>query len=179
MQTNLDCKVFVNRSESSVCYLVRVLGNQSRYPMDDQAPQAVFKILPPTLHAIRYIPPGNKTSSRRLKDVSLYVPATWQVRLTQRNEKNETPNDVLVERCQDISLVRLQYILLERNDDVSIGRYNDVPSVRLLYVSNKSQMKHPTTSQWYVTKTSKWNVSLMSHQYVSTTSSVNLKRNTQ
>ena len=26
-ETNLDCKVFVNKSESSVCYLVRVLGN--------------------------------------------------------------------------------------------------------------------------------------------------------
>ena len=45
-------------------------------------------------------------------------------------------------------------ILLERRDDVSRGRNNNVPLVRLLDVPSKSQMKHPTASQWYVTKTS-------------------------
>ena len=39
-------------------------------------------------------PPGNKTSWRRRNYVSLYV-------------SNETPNDVLVERRQDVSVVRL------------------------------------------------------------------------
>ena len=66
---------------------------------------------------------------------------------------NETSNDVSVERRQDVSVVRLRDILLERRGDVSRGR-NDVPSVRLLEVSTKSQMKHPTKSQWYVSLTS-------------------------
>ena len=63
-----------------------------------------------------------------------------------RYVSNETPND--------ISVVRLRDILLERRDDVSRGRNNDFPSACLLDVSNKSQMKHQMTSQWYVTKTS-------------------------
>ena len=67
---------------------------------------------------------------------------------------NKTLNDVLLERRQDVSMVRLQYVLLERCDDVLKGRNNDVPSVHLHDNSRKSQMKHPTTSQWYVTKTS-------------------------
>ena len=45
----------------------------------------------------------------------------------------------------------------------NVWRGRNVPSVRLFDVSNKSQMKHPTTSQWYVTKTSQWYVSLTSH----------------
>ena len=40
-------------------------------------------------------------------------------------------------------------------------------------------MKHPTTSQWYVTETDQWYVSTTSHHYVSTTSSVSHKPNTQ
>ena len=76
---------------------------------------------------------------------------------------DETPNDVSVEHRQDVSVVRFHNILLERLDDVSRGCNNNVWSVRLLDVSIKSQMKHPTTSQWYVTKTSQWYVSLMSH----------------
>ena len=40
-------------------------------------------------------------------------------------------------------------------------------------------MKHPTTSQWYVTETNQWYVSTTSHYYVSTTSSVSHKPNTQ
>ena len=61
-----------------------------------------------------------------------------------------------MERCQDVSVVRLHGVLLERHNDVSKGRNNDAPLLRLHDVSNKSQMKHPTTSQWYVTKTSQW-----------------------
>ena len=51
-----------------------------------------------------------------------------------------------MERRQDVSVVRLHDILLERRDDVSRGLNNDVPSVRLLDISNKSQIEHPTTS---------------------------------
>ena len=42
-----------------------------------------------------------------------------------------------MERHQDVPVVRLHEVLLQRHNDVS----------------KKSQMKHPTTSQWYVTKT--------------------------
>ena len=52
---------------------------------------------------------------------------------------------------------------LERHNNVSKGRNDNAPSLRLHDVSNKSQMKHPTTSQWYVTKTSQWYVSTTSH----------------
>ena len=76
---------------------------------------------------------------------------------------NETPNDVSMEHCQDVSVVRLHNILLERHDDVSRGRNSDVSSVRLHYVSSKSQMKHPVTSHWYVIKASQWYVSTTSH----------------
>ena len=97
----------------------------------------------------------------------------------RRYVKNETPNDVLMERREGVSVVHLHDILLERRDDVSRGRNNNVSSVRLHDVSNKSQMKHPTTSHWYVTKTSQWYVSTMFHQYVPTTSPVSPKWNTQ
>ena len=59
-----------------------------------------------------------------------------------------------MERRQDVSVIRLDDISLERRVDVSRERNNNVPSVRLLDVSIKSQMKHPTTSQWYVSLTS-------------------------
>ena len=59
-----------------------------------------------------------------------------------------------MERRQDVSTVRLHDALLERHNDVSKGRNSNAPSLRLHDVSSKSQMKHPTTSQWYVTKTS-------------------------
>ena len=55
---------------------------------------------------------------------------------------NETPNDVSVEHRQDFSVVRLHDILLECCDEVSRGRNNNIPSVHVLDVSNKSQMKH-------------------------------------
>ena len=97
----------------------------------------------------------------------------------RRYVSNETTNDVSVERRQDVSVVRLHNVLLVCCDYVSRERNDDVPSVRLHDVSNKSEMKHPMTSQWYVTRTSQWYVSTMSHWYVSTTSPVTPKRNTQ
>ena len=83
-----------------------------------------------------------------------------------------------MERHQDVSVVRLQNILVEPHDDVSRGRNNKALSVRLHDFSNKSQMKHPTTSHWYVPKTSQGHVSTTSHEYVPTTSPVSLKWNT-
>ena len=68
-----------------------------------------------------------------------------------------------MERRQNVSVVRLNDVLLERHNDVSKGRNNHAPSLHLHDVSNKSYMKHPTTSQWYVTKTSQWYVSTTSH----------------
>ena len=59
-----------------------------------------------------------------------------------RYVSDETPNNVLVERWQYVSVVRLPDILLERCATVSRGRNNDVPSVLLHDVWNKSQMKH-------------------------------------
>ena len=55
-----------------------------------------------------------------------------------RHVSNETPNDVSMERRQDVSVVRLHNDLLERRDGVSRGRNNNVPSIRLHDVSNKS-----------------------------------------
>ena len=80
-------------------------------------------------------PSDNKTSMRRRNDMSLYVPATSQVRYIS----NETPNNVSVERRQDVSVVCI----------------HDVPLVRFCDVSCNSQMKHPTTSLWYVSTTSR------------------------
>ena len=105
-------------------------------------------------------------ATRRGSDVITTSHCTSQQRRSYVS--NETSNDFSMERPQHVSVVRLHNILLERCDDASRGHNNEVSSVRLLHVSNKSQMKHPTTSQWYVTKTSQWYVSLTSHQYVST-----------
>ena len=110
---------------------------------------------------------------RRCSDVVTTSLCTSQRR--RRYVSNETPNDVSMERRHDVSVVRLHDVLLERPEDALRGCNNNVPSERLHTVSNKSQMKHPTTSQWYVTKTSQWYVSMMSHYYVSTTSPVSLK----
>ena len=95
-----------------------------------------------------YIPPANK---RRGNVVTTSLCTSQQHR---RYISNETPNNVSVERRQDASVVRLHNILLVCCGDVSWGRNDDVPSVRLHDVSNKSQMKHPMTSQWYVSTTS-------------------------
>ena len=59
-----------------------------------------------------------------------------------------------MERRQDVLVVRLHDVLLERHKDVSKGRNNNAPWLRLHDIPNKYQMKHPTMSQWYVTKTS-------------------------
>ena len=99
--------------------------------------------------------------TRRRSDVVTTSLCTSQRR--RRYVSNEIPNDVSMKRCQDISMVRLHNVLLERRDDVSRWGKNNTPSVRLLDVSNKSQMKHPMTSQWYVTKLSQWYVSTTSH----------------
>ena len=45
-------------------------------------------------------------------------------------------------------------VLMVCREDVSRERNDDAPSLRLHDVSNKSQMKHPKTSQWYVSTTS-------------------------
>ena len=113
----------------------------------------------------------------------------------RRYVSNETPNNVSVERCQDISVVHLHGVLLVCGDDVSWGRNDDLPSIRLHDISDKSQMKHPIMSQWYVTKTSQWyvfttpycyvvmashrDVVATSHQYASTMPQTSLKWNTQ
>ena len=81
---------------------------------------------------------------RRRGDVAATSLCTSQWR--RRYVSNETPNDVSMERREDVSMVRLHDVLLERHNDVSKWRNNDVPSLRLHDVSNKSQMKHPTTS---------------------------------
>ena len=96
----------------------------------------------------------------------------------RRYVPNETPNDVLVERRQGVSVVRLYDVVLEHCDDVLKGRSNDVLSARLHDVSEKSQMKHPTTSQWYVAKMPQWYVSTTPHYYVPMTSPVSPKWNT-
>ena len=94
----------------------------------------------------------------------------WTSQRRRKNVPNETLNNVSLERRLDVSMVHLHNVLLERRDYVLKGRHNDVPLVRLHDVSNKSQMKHRMTSQWYVTKTSQWYVSTMSHYYLPTTS---------
>ena len=43
-----------------------------------------------------------------------------------------------MERRQDVSLMRLSDVLLERHNDVSKGRNNNAPSLRLHDVLNKS-----------------------------------------
>ena len=44
---------------------------------------------------------------------------------------NETPNDVLMESCQNVLILCLQDVLLERRGNVSRGCNNDVPSILL------------------------------------------------
>ena len=83
-------------------------------------------------------------ATRRRDDVVTASLCTSQQRL--RYASNETPNDV--------SVLRLHDVLLVCHDDVSRERNDNVPSVCLHDVSNKSQTKHPKTSQWYVFTTS-------------------------
>ena len=94
-------------------------------------------------------------ATRRLGDVvTMFL---WNT------SQNETPNDMWMERCQGVLVVRLHDVLLERHDNASRGRNDNVPSERFHEVLNKSQMNHSTTCQWYVTKTSQWYVSTTSH----------------
>ena len=100
-----------------------------------------------------------------------------------------------MERRQDVSVVCLYDVLLEHHINVLKRRNNYAPSLRPHDVSNKSQMKHPTTSRWNVAKTSQWcvcttsywnvimtsykDVTTTPHYYVSTTSQTSLTWNTQ
>ena len=97
-------------------------------------------------------PSSNKTSWRRRGDVVATSLCTSQ--RCRRYVSNETPNDVSMVHRQDVSVVRVHNVLLEYRDDVSRGRSNNFPPVRLHDVSNRSKMKHPTTSQWYIAKMS-------------------------
>ena len=81
----------------------------------------------------------------------------------RRYVSNETPNKVLMECRKDVSVVRLQDVIMEHCDDVSRGSNNEVSSVCLQDISNKPQMIEPTTTQWYVTKTSQWYVTTTIH----------------
>ena len=93
-------------------------------------------------------------ATRRCGDIVTTSLSMFQWR--RRYVSNKTPNDVSIERRQDVSVVCLNDVLLECRDDVSWGSNNDVLSLHLLDVSNKSKMKHPTISPWYVTRTSQW-----------------------
>ena len=103
--------------------------------------------------------PHLATRHRRNVVTTSLCMAQWR----RRYISNEAPNDVSVEHRQDVSVVRLHNFLLKRRDNVSRGRNDDVPSVRLHDVSDEPQMKHPTTSQLYVTKTSLRYVSTTPH----------------
>ena len=83
---------------------------------------------------------------------------------------NETPNDVQVKRRQVVSVVRLQDVIKERRDNVSRVCNSDIPLARLHDVSDQSQMKHPTTSWWYIAKACQWYVSTTLHKNVVATS---------
>ena len=91
--------------------------------------------------------PGSKTSRRHCNN--FFCLSQWRCRYVS----NETPNDLSIERRQDVSLVRLHDVLLERYEDVSRGCNNDVLSVRLPDILSKFQMKHPTTCP----VSTKWN----------------------
>ena len=75
-------------------------------------------------------------AKRRRGDVVKTSLCTSQRR--RRYVSNETPNDIPVERRQDVSVVRLHDVLLVCRDHVSRGRNDDVSSVRLHDVSNET-----------------------------------------
>ena len=99
--------------------------------------------------------------TRRRGDVLMTCLCMSQRR--RRYVSNETPTYPSVEPRQDFSVVRLHDVLLVYRDHVSRERNDDASSVCLHDVSSKSQMKHPTMSQWYVTKSSQWYVSTTFH----------------
>ena len=98
---------------------------------------------------------------RRRGDVVMTSLCTSQRR--HRYVSNETPNDVSVERRQNVSVVRLHCVNLECHDEVSKRRNDEDSSVRLHHLSNKSQMKHPTKSQCTSPRCFQWYVSTTSH----------------
>ena len=92
---------------------------------------------------------------RRLGDVATTSLCTSQ--RCCRYVSNETPNNVSMERRQGVSVAHIHDVLLERRNEVSTTRSQDVTTTSHQYVSRTSQtrtqMKHPTTSQWYVSTT--------------------------
>ena len=66
----------------------------------------------------------------------------------RRYVSNETPNNVSVERRQDVSVVRLHEVLFVCHDDVSRGRNNDQ------YVSTKPQINLKWSTQQRLSGTS-------------------------
>ena len=109
------------------------------------------------LSNLRVRTPLTHLATRRRGNVVATSLCTPQQR--RKYVSNETPNDVSMERRQDVSVIHLHDILLERCDHVSRGHNKKVSSVRLHNDLSKSQMKHSTKSRWYITKTSQWYVS--------------------
>ena len=90
----------------------------------------------------------SKTSGGRINKIFAYGKASLCASQQRRKYVlNEKPNNVSVERRQDVSAVCVHDTLLERHD-VLRGRNNYVPLVRLHDISKKSQMKHSMMSQW-------------------------------
>ena len=96
----------------------------------------------------------NTTHLATRRHSNVVMTSLYMSQQRRRHVPNETPNDILMEHHQDVSVVRLHNALLEPRNDVSRGRIIDIPSVCLHEVSNKYHTKYPTTSQWYVVKTS-------------------------
>ena len=71
---------------------------------------------------------------RRCGNVAATSLCTSQWR--RRYVSNETPSDASIERHQDVSVVHLYDVLLERHNDDWNGRNNDAPPLRLHYISN-------------------------------------------
>ena len=105
----------------------------------------------------------NTTHPATRRHSNVVMTSLYMSQQRRRHVSNETPNDILIEHQQDLSVVRPHDALLEPLNDVSRGRIIDIPSVCLHEVSNKYHKKHPTTSQWYVVKTSRWYILTTSH----------------
>ena len=67
----------------------------------------------------------------------------------------ERHNDVSKWRNDDAPSLRLHEVLIETPNDVSAVRIHDVPLARLYDVSGKSKKKHPKTLLWYVSTKSR------------------------
>ena len=138
-----------NRPRTFLCWLQSVFNKIARVMVKLSATRVTLKWVQYLLLSLwpKYL--SHLATRSRSDVVTPLCMSQWRLRYVS----NEAPNDVFVERSQDVLVVRLHDILLEHRDDISRGRNNGVPSVRLLNVSNKSQMKHSTTSQWHITKT--------------------------